>query len=60
MGFFKNMLVPKKQENDLIKREGHYFLNEEEYQKWKAESECVNLCKKGIKAQGNGDIEQAP
>lgn len=59
MGFLKNLLAPKKQEEGPIKREGQYFLNEEEYQKWKFDCECTDLCEKGLKAQGNGDIEEA-
>lgn len=59
MGFLKNLFAPKKQEGELTKREGQYFLNEEEYQKWKADCECTDLCNKGLKAQSSGDIEQA-
>ena len=59
MGFLKKLLAPKKQEKGPIKREGRYFLNEEEYQKWKSDCECTDLCEKGLKAQGNGEIEQA-
>jgi tetratricopeptide (TPR) repeat protein len=59
MKFFKRMFAPKEKETALFKREGRYFLNEDEYTKWKAESECVSLCKAGIEAQGNGEIEQA-
>lgn len=59
MGFLKNLLTPNKQEESPIKREGQFFLNEDEYQKWKSDCDCTNLCQKGIEARNNGNIEQA-